>query len=102
MKEICERYMHDQFGDDEELLAEIYGEYKSSFGVKLAEARAAFASGNWNALDKIAHTIKGNALAVGDAEPAETAIALRKAATLADAEASKKLIADLEAFEKQI
>ena len=102
MKEICEKYMREQFGDDEDLLAEIYGEYKTSFGEKLAEAKKALAAGEWNPLDKIAHTIKGNALAVGDAEPAETAIALRKAAALADAAEAERLIVELEAFEAQI
>ena len=58
-------------------------------------SEAALAAGDWDALDKIAHTVKGNALAAGDNETAEAGIALRQAAKLHDAGESGRLIARL-------
>ena len=84
MKECCRKYLEEQFGGDADVMGEIYSEYVSSVGVKLAEADTALAAGDWSLLDRVAHTVKGNALAAGDTEMAETAIALRKASALAD------------------
>lgn len=98
MKPCCEEYLNGQFGGDAELVAEIYGEYVSSLKAKLAEAASALAAGQWEALDRAAHTVKGNALAAGDEETAETGIALRRAAKLNDAAESRSLLAKLEAL----
>ena len=92
MKPCCKEYLNVQFGGDEEIVAEIYNEYASSARDKTAEAAAALAAEQYDALDKIAHTIKGNALAAGDTEVADTAIELRKAAALSDAALSTPLI----------
>jgi len=100
MKECCRTFLDEQFGGDADIMAEIYGEYVSSVHEKLAEADQAFAASDWARLDKIAHTVKGNALAAGDAEMAETAIALRKAATLSDAALSSSLIEKLKELSK--
>ena len=85
MKECCKAYLDEQFGGDADVVGEIYSEYVTSVGVKLSEADAALAAADWTRLDHVAHTVKGNALAAGDAEMAETAITLRKAAALSDA-----------------
>ena len=76
--------------------------WAASVGVKLAEADAALAGADWTLLDRVAHTVKGNALAAGDAETAETAIALRKAAALTDAATAASLIAKLRDLEAQL
>ena len=102
MKECCEKYLNEQFGNDAEVVNEIYAEYVSSVNVKAAEADAALAAGAWDALDKVAHTIKGNSLAAGDQQMADTAIALRNAAKLQDRDQVGRLIADLRALEKQL
>ena len=102
MKESCRKYLDEQFGGDADVMGEIYSEYVSSVGVKLAEADTALAAGDWSLLDRVAHTVKGNALAAGDAETAETAIALRKAAALTDATAAASLIAQLRELEAQL
>ena len=102
MKECCKVYLDDQFGGDADIIKEIYDEYVSSLNVKLGEADAARANGEWDKLDKIAHTIKGNALAAGDSAMAETAIALRKACALKDADESDVLIARLRGLEKEL
>ena len=93
MKDSCESYLREQFGDDADVIGEIYGEYVSSIKEKIDEAEAALGASEWDRLDKIAHTVKGNALAAGDAEMAEVAIALRKAAALGDVAQAGTLIA---------
>ena len=95
MKECCRKYLDEQFGGDADVVGEIYSEYVSSVGAKLAEADAALAAADWKLLDHVAHTVKGNALAAGDADMAETAIALRKASALSDTAAAASLIAKL-------
>ena len=95
MKECCRTYLDEQFGGDADVMAEIYGEYVSSVREKIAEAGAVLASGDWTTLDRVAHTVKGNALAAGDSETAEAGIALRQAAKLHDAGESGRLIARL-------
>ena len=102
MKECCRKYLEEQFGGDADVMAEIYGEYVSSVSAKVVEASTALASGEWVLLGRIAHTVKGNALAVGDAEMAETAIELRKTAELKDVAASTALIARLDGFSKEL
>ena len=95
MKECCRKYLDEQFGGDADVMGEIYSEYVSSVGDKLAEADAALSGADWTLLDRVAHTVKGNALAAGDADMAETAIALRKASALSDTAAAASLIAKL-------
>ena len=95
MKECCRKYLDEQFGGDADVVGEIYSEYVSSVGAKLAEADAALAAADWKLLDHVAHTVMGNALAAGDADMAETAIALRKASALSDTAAAASLIAKL-------
>ena len=102
MKECCRKYLTEQFGDDTEVVAAIYAEYVSSLGAKMAEADAALAAGAWDALDRAAHTIKGNALAAGDQQMADAAIALRNAAKLQELDQAGRLIADLRALEGQL
>ena len=102
MKECCRKYMIEQFGDDPEVVESIYAEYVSSIGAKMAEADAALATCAWDALDKVAHTVKGNSLAVGDQQMADAAIALRSAAKLQEHDQSAQLIADMKSLAEQL
>jgi len=102
MKECCKNYLELQFGDDEEIKAEIYEEYRNSMQARAAEADAALKARDWVALDKIAHTIKGNALAVGDKDMADTAIDLRSQAKLQETDASEADIARLRGFVSEL
>ena len=102
MKECCRKYLDEQFGGDADVVGEIYSEYVSSVGAKLAEADSALAAADWTQLDRVAHTVKGNALAAGDAEMSETAIALRKAAALSDAAEAASLISKLKDLAKEL
>lgn len=100
MKECCKIYLDEQFGGDADIVGDIYREYVASVAEKLVEADEALAAAAWDRLDKVAHTVKGNALAAGDTEMADTAIALRGAAKLADTERAGSLIARLKELEK--
>jgi len=96
MKECCKAYLDAQFSGDAEVVNEIYGEYVASIKAKLDEAKAALSQKEWQPLDRVAHTIKGNALAAGDEEMAESAIALRSAAHLQDEATAAGLVSKLE------
>ena len=95
MKECCKTYLNEQFGDDADVVNEIYGEYVSSVRVKIMEATTALTGSAWLQLDRVAHTVKGNALAAGDNEMADIAIQLRKVAQLQDAAQAGALIEKL-------
>ena len=92
MKECCKTYLNEQFGDDADVVNEIYGEYVSSVRVKIMEATTALTGSAWEQLDRVAHTVKGNALAAGDNEMADAAIQLRKVTQLQDAAQAGELI----------
>ena len=53
-------------------------------------------------LDRVAHTIKGNALAAGDNAMAETAISLRKASALKNCAEADALISRLRELQKEL
>ena len=95
MKECCRKYLGEQLGNDMEVINVIYAEYVSSIDDKMAEADAA-------TLDKVAHTIKGNALTAGDQQMADVAIALRGVAKQQDRGGVDRLIADMKALAAQL
>lgn len=98
MKKCCETYMSEQFGGDADVMNEIYGEYVKSVDEKIAQAESELGKQDWARLDTVAHTVKGNALAVGDEDMANTAIELRKASALKDQAAAAELIARLKSL----
>jgi len=95
MTEEIKAWLNGQFPGDEETIAAIWGEYVRSIGEKLPEARAALAISDFEKLDRLAHTLKGDALLVGDKPMAEGAIALRNAAKAADSDAAEQALARL-------
>ena len=101
MKQCCKDYLMEQFGD-EDVVNEIYGEYVRSIQEKMPEIEAAVAAENWSTLDPLAHAVKGNALATGDTDAANVAIALRIAAKMSDKEAACSLFAKLKELAKEI
>ena len=101
MKQCCKDYLMEQFGDDD-VVNEIYTEYVKSVNEKIAEAEAALASDAWTTLDQVAHAVKGNSLATGDTDVANTAIALRNAAKLMDYEESRTLVDKLKELATQL
>lgn len=95
MKAVCSDYLKGQLGGDESVVEEIYAEYAKSAREKAEEAAAALNEERYDDLDHIAHAAKGNALAVGDQESMETAVALRAAAKARDRGESAALVARL-------
>ena len=94
MKQCCKEYLMEQFGD-EEVVNEIYAEYVNSVREKIPELEAALTAENWTMLDRLAHAVKGNALATGDTEAANVAIALRSAAKMSEKDTAVSLFAKL-------
>ena len=101
MKKICEEFLMEQFGD-QDVVNEIYTEYVKSVNEKIAEAEGALASDAWTTLDQVAHAVKGNSLATGDTDVANTAIALRNAAKLMDHEEARTLVDKLKALATEL
>ena len=101
MKQCCKDYLMEQFGD-EDVVKEIYAEYAKSLGEKLPELEAALAAENWTALDSLAHAVKGNALATGDTDSANVAIALRTAAKMSEKENARSLLDKLKQLAGEI
>ncbi|MBQ7187858.1 MAG: Hpt domain-containing protein [Kiritimatiellae bacterium] len=102
MKACCESYLKEQFSADTEQMDEIYTLYVESISEKLFEADKAVAEQDWTALDHVAHTIKGNALATGDTDMVNTAIQLRSSAQLHEREQSEELIVQLKELAKAL
>jgi HPt (histidine-containing phosphotransfer) domain-containing protein len=101
MKQCCRDYLMEQFGD-EDVIAEIYAEYAKSIQEKIPELEAALSSENWGDLDKLAHAVKGNALATGDNAMADLAISLRVAAKMSEKENSETLFGKMKELAKEI
>lgn len=101
MKQCCKDYLLEQFGD-EDVVGEIYAEYVKSVREKMPELEAALTAENWSMLDSLAHAVKGNALATGDTEVADVAVALRIAAKMSEKDNATSLFAKLKELAKDI
>ena len=101
MKQCCKEYLMEQFGD-EEVVNEIYAEYANSIQEKLPEIEAALTAEDWDLLDRLAHAVKGNALAAGDTPVSDTAIAMRAAAKMSEKDTAASLLAKLKELAKEI
>lgn len=101
MKEEAKTWLDEQFGGDEETIAAVWSEYLGSTAEKIAETRAALEALDFPLLDRVAHTLKGNALMVGDQLLAQAAIALRDAAKKSDAAAAKAEIDRIAALDAE-
>ena len=101
MKQCCKDYLMEQFGD-EDVVNEIYAEYASSIQEKIPEFEAALTAENWTTLDSLAHAVKGNALAAGDNDMADTAIALRIAAKMSEKATAQSLFDKIKELAKEI
>ena len=101
MKQCCKDYLMEQFGD-ETVVKEIYSEYANSIREKIAELEAALTAENWSSLDQLAHAVKGNALATGDNDTANAAVALRIAAKMSEKDTARTLLDKIEELAKDI
>ena len=101
MKQCCKEYLTEQFGD-EDVINEIYSEYAKSMQEKIPELEAALTAENWSVLDTLAHAVKGNALATGDTDSANAAIALRIAAKMSNKDEAHSHFEELKKFAAEI
>ena len=101
MKQCCKEYLTEQFGD-EDVINEIYSEYAKSMQEKIPELEAALTAENWAVLDTLAHAVKGNALATGDTDTANAAIALRIAAKMSNKDEAHTHFEELKKFAAEI
>ena len=95
MNDNVRQWMNEQFEGDSETIALVWGEYLNETAVKLDAVRTALAASDFPELDRLAHTLKGNALMVGDTALVQASISLRDAAKASDAEASGRALARL-------
>ena len=95
MKPEIKKWLAEQFAGDEDIIAEVYGEYVNTSKAKLAELDADYASGDWAKLDRTVHTLKGNALMVGDTTVADASIRLRELIKAGDTGAFPAQIAEI-------
>jgi HPt (histidine-containing phosphotransfer) domain-containing protein len=102
VKKCCSDYLDEQFGGDADLVGEIYGEYVMSVNEKTAELNEAIKSEDWLRIDRIAHALKGNALAAGDTEMADTAIAIRKSVALKEIDAINASMVHIEELKGEL
>lgn len=84
MKECVKNWLTTQVGDDEFLLQTLYDDYRGTLEKQLAQARTEMAGGDYAALDRTAHAMKGATLTVGDEEMLQAVLALRDAAKASD------------------
>ena len=84
MKECVKRWLTEQVGDDEFLLQTLYDDYRGTLAKQLEQARADMSAGDYGALDRTAHAMKGATLTVGDEEMLQAVLALRDAAKAGD------------------
>ena len=102
MKPCCKQYLDEQFGGDAGIVNEIYAEYVLSMKEKAQDAVVALASASWDALDRVAHTIKGNALSACDNDMAQLGIELRQAAKLQDSSHASSLVEGIKAMVQEL
>ena len=94
MKDSVHAYLIGEFGN-EDVVREIYAEYRSSTSAKIDESARALEAQDFVLLDRAAHALKGTALMVGDEEALAAALALRDAAKARNAASARNALASV-------
>jgi len=79
MKDAIRNWLTEQFGDDEALFAELYGQYASDMKKMADELNGLLAAGDLAVLGEKGHAMKGMALQIGDSELSEPCFKLQNA-----------------------
>jgi len=98
MKESIRTWLTEQFGADEELFDELYGQYAADMKKTSGELDGLLATGDVTALGEKGHAMKGMALQVGDSELSEPCKKLQdagRAGNLSDCAALVRLVVAL-------
>ena len=96
------QFLRETFGDDEELIAEILGDYVEPATANVAEIEAAFEAGDTAAVGAAAHKLKSSSRAVGANALADLCFELEKAGKDGDAERVATLMPDLAPLFQQV
>ncbi len=92
----AEQYLKAQLSvQDDEMIREIYQEFLTVFARNLSAAGEALAEGDYNRLDTLAHTLKGDAAIVGLQELKSLAMSLQEYSKNGDAENCRLLLQQL-------
>lgn len=92
MKDIIRAWLTEQFGPDEELFNELYGQYATDMKASADVLGGLLASGDAAALGEKGHAMKGMALQVGDKDLSEPCMALQNAGRAGDLSTCAALI----------
>lgn len=98
MKAQVRAWLAEQIGEDEELLQSLYAEYVSALTELFAKAKGEIAAGDYVALNKTAHTLKGSTSTVGDTEMFDAVLVLRDAAKASDGAGAVAALTRLESL----
>jgi len=79
MKESIRAWLTGQFGPDEELFQELYGQYAADMKKLAEELNSLLASGDAATIGERGHAMKGMALQIGDSDLSEPCKALQDA-----------------------
>lgn len=79
MKDSIRSWLTEQFGADEDLFTELYGQYSADMKSRAAELPPLLSAGEVAAIGEIGHAMKGMALQMGDGEVSELCLALQNA-----------------------
>ena len=103
MKTSIETWLKNQMGDDSALINEIYEEYRTTTARLVGELKAALAAhAEFAVTDRIAHTLKGNALMVGDQELFEVVQGMRAQMKDGDFVRASETMPQVEALQKAL
>ncbi len=80
MKEEIIAYLKEQVGDDKELLDSLYAEYCTTVTEYVEALKAALPKGDFTELKRLAHTLKGSSVMVGDTDMNAHALAFENGA----------------------
>jgi len=92
MKDSIRAWLTGQFGEDEDLFADIYGQYATDMKAQADRLAALLAAGNAAELGEIGHAMKGMALQIGDSELAEPCMRLQVAGRAAEIQSCAAVI----------
>jgi len=92
MKDSIRIWLTEQFGPDEALFEELYGQYATDMKAAAGSLAALIVAGNAAAVGDKGHAMKGMALQMGDAELSERCLALQNAGRAGDLAACAALV----------
>jgi len=97
MKDSIRNWLTEQFGADEDLFKELYGQYAADMKNRAAGLDALLSAGNAAALGEEGHAMKGMALQMGDTDLSEPSLLLQNAGRSGDLASCAPLVQKISA-----